>query len=634
MSRTRAVTFLVMSALLVSAANAQTVEFTVSVNKDSAVKISPYIFGTNQELAGGENWGAMRIGGNRLTGYNWENNASNAGSDYLQESDDYLADVFGVGDSSSVPAIVTGAFYNEAKQFDAYPLVTLQMAGFVAKDKNGPVSASEAAPSPRWAYAKFVKGSPLSITPDTSDDTVFMDEYVNFLVNKYGPSTSPTGIKGYELDNEPDLWNSTHPRLHPLQPTCQELVNKSVALSLAVKTIDPSAEIFGPVSYGFNGYLSFQSAKDWNAVSAGKPYSWFLDYYLDRMKAASDSAGRRLLDVLDLHWYSEAIGDYRITDDTANSLNDALARVQAPRSLWDPNYHENSWIEQYDPRYLPLLPKILNSINKYYPGTKLAFTEFNFGGENDISGALAMADVLGIFTKYGVYMSDFWELNSPSDYISAAYKIFRNFDGNNSTIADYYVPSYTSDVADCSVYGSVDDGGNTIHIIVINKSYTTSFTGDFVINSTAQVTGGQVWEVNRYSPNIQRLDSVTYVADNSFTYPVPSRTVLHFVLSTTGTINRIVGRTVPAKYELTAYPNPFNPSCRIDYNIPGNSVSTLQIYSVNGILVKTFDRLSHSGYVYWNGTNNSNFRVASGVYFVFLRNADRSFAMEKLLLLK
>jgi len=32
-----------------------------------------------------------RVGGNRLTAYNWETNASNAGSDYLYENDDYLS---------------------------------------------------------------------------------------------------------------------------------------------------------------------------------------------------------------------------------------------------------------------------------------------------------------------------------------------------------------------------------------------------------------------------------------------------------------------------------------------------------------------------------------------------------------
>ncbi len=326
----------------------QSINFTVAVG-DSLSPISPHIYGTNQLLNGGENWSALRLGGDRLTGYNWENNASNAGTDYLNESDDYLAQSYNIPpDSSSIPGVVTEVFHNQALQLGAYTLATLQMAGFVAADKIGTVDSSQVAPSSRWEYVKFVKGSPLSLTPNTSVDTVFMDEYVNFLVNKNGIGSSAKGIQGYNLDNEPDLWNTSHPLLHPLQTTCQELIQRSVALARSVKNIDPSAEVFGPVSYGFSGYYSLQGAPDWNTVSKGTLYTWFLDYYLDQMKKASDTTGKRLLDALDLHWYSAAVGSDAngISDPAATSTADNLARVQAPRSLWDKSYAENSWIEQ------------------------------------------------------------------------------------------------------------------------------------------------------------------------------------------------------------------------------------------------------------------------------------------------
>ena len=89
------VTLLTLLLFIPDIAFSQTANFTVVIN--NVIKpISPYIYGTNQLLVGGENWTAMRFGGNRLTGYNWENNASNAGSDWNQSSDDYLASSFGV----------------------------------------------------------------------------------------------------------------------------------------------------------------------------------------------------------------------------------------------------------------------------------------------------------------------------------------------------------------------------------------------------------------------------------------------------------------------------------------------------------------------------------------------------------
>jgi len=54
--------------------------------------ISPLIYGTNQPANPMRNrYGLLRLGGNRLTAFNWENNASNAGSDYQFQNDNYLS---------------------------------------------------------------------------------------------------------------------------------------------------------------------------------------------------------------------------------------------------------------------------------------------------------------------------------------------------------------------------------------------------------------------------------------------------------------------------------------------------------------------------------------------------------------
>ena len=98
-------------------------------------------------------------------------------------------------------------------------------------------------------------------------------------------------LKATALDNEPALWPCTHPRIHPNQTGCQELIDRSVALSSAVKNIDPFAEIFGPVLYGFSAYESLQDAPDWNSVKGR--CGWFIDYYLDQMRQASNHTGKK-----------------------------------------------------------------------------------------------------------------------------------------------------------------------------------------------------------------------------------------------------------------------------------------------------------------------------------------------------
>ena len=611
----------------------QEVSFTVSSN-DSLKSISPYIYGTNQLLGGGENWSSHRLGGNRLTGYNWENNASNAGKDYFHYSDNYLVQAEGIpDDSSNVPGIVTTTFHNQSLQLGAYSLITLQMAGYVSKDKNGAVTEAETAPSPRWDKVKFQKGSPFNLKPDISDTNVYMDEFINFLVNKYGKADSSIGIKGYALDNEPTLWSENHPRIHPVKTTCTEIIARTIALAGAVKDVDPYAEIFGPALYGFNAYTTFQNAVDWNTVRSGKSYSWFIDYYLDKMKEAENTAGKRLLDVLDIHWYPEAMGDKRITDNDANSNADKLARVQAPRTLWDKNYKEKSWITQSGTKLLPLIPNLTKSINKYYPGTKLGFTELSYGGENDITGAIAVDDVLGIFGKYGIYFGAFWKVNTSSNYVSAAYKMYRNYDGNNSTFGNYYIPSQTSDSVNCSIYGSINKEENEIHLIVINKNFNENITGNFKISSPKDIISGRVWKLDKNSTVINEISHIDSIRNNSFSYLLPAESICHFVLKTSNIAGVSQKERIPEKFYVNAYPNPFNPECKIEYNIPDNSVSRIDIISVNGELIKSYVQLTHHGILYWDGTNQNNQKVASGFYCAILRNGYR-LTTRKLLLLK
>ena len=60
--------------------------------------ISPYVYGVNSQPVDGVGATVRRMGGNRQTAYNWEINASNAGSDYNQSSDDWPCTVMGYSD--------------------------------------------------------------------------------------------------------------------------------------------------------------------------------------------------------------------------------------------------------------------------------------------------------------------------------------------------------------------------------------------------------------------------------------------------------------------------------------------------------------------------------------------------------
>jgi hypothetical protein len=85
------------------------------------------------------------------------------------------------------------------------------------------------------------------------------------------------------------------------------------------------------------------------------------------------------------------------------------------------------------------------------------------------------------------------------------------------------------------------------------------------------------------------------------------------------------------------YPNPFNPETKIAFSIPEYSAVNLSIYNIKGQKVKTIvDTKLEKGIheVVWNGRNEHNKSVASGVYFYKLRVNGRDYSIKKCLMLK
>ncbi len=71
------------------------------------------------------------------------------------------------------------------------------------------------------------------------------------------------------------------------------------------------------------------------------------------------------------------------------------------------------------------------------------------------------------------------------------------------------------------------------------------------------------------------------------------------------------------------YPNPFNPTTSIHFDLPEDGFTTLKIYNINGQEVKSLiaQRLSPGRYdVQWNGKDNSDVGVSSGVYIYRLQS--------------
>ncbi len=494
-------------------------EVTFAVRSDRGVHaISSLIYGSSGARDIATNRQALvRSGGNRLTAYNWETNASNAGNDYCFQNDAYLGTTDTPGDAVH-PLLTT------ARDHGAAALLTVPVVDYVAGDKKGGSGPPGCSGDVRKSGANYLdtrmkknraqKGAPFAATPDPTDAYVNQDEFVSWV-----KGAVPGARVLYALDNEPDLWASTHAEVHPQAVGYDELCQRNIDYAKAIKAVAPDAKITGFVSYGWQGYVNLQNAPD-----QGKKGE-FIDYYLGRMSAAETAAGKRLIDYLDLHWYPEARGDnIRITA-PGTSAGLVEARVQAPRSLWDESYTESSWITGSINGPIRLLPRLLDKIAKNYPGTQLAFTEWNYGGGGHISGAIAAADVLGIFGREGVGAASIWELSADESYLYAGLTAYRNFDGAGGAFGDTSIEATNSDRVKASVYASLDAGSPArVILLAINKTTGPLRAGITVAHPTS-FGHARVYTLTSAGARLFPAATIAAVAQNAFNYAMPAQSI-------------------------------------------------------------------------------------------------------------
>ena len=90
-------------------------------------------------------------------------------------------------------------------------------------------------------------------------------------------------------------------------------------------------------------------------------------------------------------------------------------------------------------------------------------------------------------------------------------------------------------------------------------------------------------------------------------------------------------------FELTNYPNPFNPITTIDFSIQRDSNIDLSVFNIKGQKIKTIANNEYnegSHLVVWNGDDETGKSVSSGIYYYKLNVNGKTKAVKKCLLLK
>lgn len=546
----------------------------VAMDTHATTPISPYIYGLNfAEFGGpglpgnwGDNWGSFlpryslnRFGGNRVTGHSFETGYSNCGSDC---GSTFPNDDWGYSGVAQSPGLGNSLWPRIDKTFtnDAAFLLSVPIIGYVAKDAAGattpptaPDASTPATPdSSRWLQALPGNGHTATATPDLTDGFVYTNDLAKWVDTRYpAAKTDPVKNIQYELDNEPDIWGSTHKEIRGSFPGAStemptgfdELIDKSLAHARAIKSVTPSAVVWGGAFAGFDA-LTMLHYPDHQAPPAG--YDYYFDYYLKRLHDADLAAGQRSVDVVDQHWYPQT--DIQLENDgDAQTAAVVSAREQITRSLWDPKYAESSWVAQFGmPNtdaanctvinagvptgtacaefdtncYCPihLLTRMQSRIDRFYPGTKVAIGEWWYGRGGDISGGIVVADFLGVLGRYGAWGATMWpnaccgQTYTAGTYPDAqytcalkAFDVYRNYDGAGAHFGDLEIPAALTDATftnpakqdeRLTAYASLDSADPTrVVIVAINKSLTSALNTGLQITHTVRFATAQVWQV-------------------------------------------------------------------------------------------------------------------------------------------
>ena len=448
--------------------------------QDERHEISRYIYGMNfapESLARELRLPVNRWGGNAVTRYNYLEDSTNTANNWYYQN---------IPPRDPSPTLPRGSsadeFVHTNNRTETETLFTVPMIGYVARgdyecsfsvEKYGEQIETDEEWRPDCGAGVLMNGDeiPEADPNDTSIevDSDWMKGWFRHLINEFG-TADEGGVMFWNLDNEPMIWSHTHRDIHPQPLDTDTFMDISIDYASAVKDVDPSAQVAGPVFWGWSSYWwSDVDVADDNDPKVNAPDRDahgglpLAAYYLQQMKAHEDATGERILDYFDLHFYPQA-GGVAFSEVGGESIQ--ALRMRTTRALWDPAYVDESWIGEP----VNLIPRMWEWVNTYYPGTKLAITEYNWGGLEHINGAIAQADVLGIFGRENLHLANLWgppERDMPGAY---AFRMFLNYDGRGSQFGDISIHAESENSDQMAIFAAKRREDGAMTVMVLNKS--------------------------------------------------------------------------------------------------------------------------------------------------------------------
>ena len=594
---------------------AQTVTISVDANA-GRINISPYIYGKNNNISddpssptSSASWKMMRDaglrytrenGGNNATKYNWRKKISSHPDWYnnnYAHNWDYAAKTL----QDSMPGtqgmwafqLIGNAASNTSNNFNDFAYNGSNWWGGTCQNLAG-----GGTPNSNASCVATASGNPNLYLENWTDDST-----IAILDHWFG-----TGGLGYtsankiywSMDNEPDGWNSTHDDVMPALPTAEAFMQLYFAVAKKARAKFPNIKLTGPIPESEWHWYNWNNSK---ITVAGQDYNW-LEFFIKRCAEEQTASGVRLLDVIDIHSYpgesndADIVQGHRVYFDTSYVYPGANGVKTTSPSGWD-----NTITKEY----------IFGRVNKWMlqymganHGVTCAVSEFGLTNNSAAVTSNSYASILGTFADNNV------EFFTPWYWYPGMWETMHLFSRYAKTTR---VQSVSSNETDVSAYSSLNTGGDSMTVILVNRNLTSAHTtnislSNFAVSNgtynTLQIKNLPAAETFVSHTNNALHTSTVTITSNSLSISLPALSTTAIVLKGNGVATNI--SQLINNDQITIYPNPANQNITIQYS---KEIGSVIIYNTIGEII--YNKASNK-----NNIDISN--LQNGVYFVIIKD--------------